>query len=115
MDASPIALSTTPDFPPALLDEERVRDQLSAAEELQYVGHSGPAMIAAGAALAGVLRLCGGPLAYESASGAALLEAMLAAAVLSDRQHELLFRLYNAHQRFTLGFAPDFDVALDAH
>jgi hypothetical protein len=114
MEASLIAFSTTPEVRPALLDEERVRDQISAAEELHYVGRSGPAMIAAGAALSGVLRRCGGPLAYESASGAALLEAMLAAGVLTERQHELLYRLFNAHQRFTLGFAPDFDVSLDA-
>jgi hypothetical protein len=97
---------------PPLLDEERVRDQLSAAEELHYVGHSEPALIAAGAALAGVLRLRGGDLAGHSASGGALLEALLAAGALSASEHALLYRLLRAHNRLMLGYAPDTDAAL---
>jgi pimeloyl-ACP methyl ester carboxylesterase len=95
-----------------MLDEERVRDQLSAAEELHYVGHSGPALIAAGAALAGVLRLRGGALAGPSASGGALLEALLATRVLTEAEHDLLYRLLRAHQRLTLGYVPENDASL---
>ena len=95
-----------------MLDEERVRDQLSAAEELAFVGHAEPAMIAAGAALGGVLRLRGGPLAGATASGGALLEALLANAVVSECQHELLYRLMLAHGRLTSGYEPDCDVTL---
>jgi hypothetical protein len=101
-----------PELEPPLLDEERVRDQLSAAEELHYVGHAEPALIAAGAALAGVLRLRGGPLAGNSASGGALLEALLAARILSGLEHELLCRLLRAHHRLTHGYAPDIDAAV---
>jgi hypothetical protein len=99
-----------PDVEPPLLDEERIRDQLSAAEELHYVGHAEPALIAAGAALAGVLRLRGGSLAGRSASGGALLEALLATGALSELEHELLNRLLRAHQRLTQGYAPDIDT-----
>jgi hypothetical protein len=101
-----------PEIEPPLLDEERVRDQLSAAEELHYVGHAEPALIAAGAALAGVLRLRGGSLAGNSASGGALLEALLATRVVSGVEHELLNRLLRAHHRLTHGYAPDLDAAL---
>jgi hypothetical protein len=103
---------TASDLEPPPLDEERVRDTLSAAEELHYVGHTAPALIAAGAALAGVLRLRGGALAGNSASGGALLEALLATATLSIPEHELLYRLLRAHHRLTHGYAPDVDAAL---
>jgi hypothetical protein len=103
---------SVPDLEPALLDEERVRNQLSAAEELHYVGHTEPTLIAAGAALAGVLRLRGGPLAGNSASGGALLEALLATRTLSAADHELLYRLLRAHHSLTHGYAPDPDAAL---
>jgi hypothetical protein len=112
IDASPSAPTAALDLGPPVLDEERVRHQLSAAEELHYVGHDEPAMIAAGAALGGVLRLRGATLAGSAASGAALLEALLAAAVLSEREHELLYRLLRAHHCLSLGYAPDFDAAL---
>jgi hypothetical protein len=105
--AAPVVL---PEIEPPPLDEERVRDQLSAAEELHYVGHAEPALIAAGAALAGVLRLRGGSLAGYAASGGALLEALLATGALSDLEHDLLHRLLRAHQRLTQGYAPDFDA-----
>jgi hypothetical protein len=62
----------------AILDEERVRDQLSAAEELVYSGHREPALVAAGVAVEGAIRLAGGPMAGHRASAAALLEALLA-------------------------------------
>jgi hypothetical protein len=107
-----VAPWSAPDLEPPLLDEERVRDQLSAAEELHYVGHSEPALIAAGAALAGVLRLRGGSLAGNSASGGALLEALLATGALTALDHELLYRLLRAHHRLTHGYAPDLDAAL---
>jgi hypothetical protein len=110
--ASLVATWSTTEIEPPLLDEERVRDQLSAAEELHYVGHADPALIAAGATLAGVLRLRGAPLAGQLASGGALLEALLANGVVSSSEHELLYRLLRAHMRFTAGYAPDVDASL---
>jgi hypothetical protein len=110
--APPVARLSLVDLDPPVLDEERVRDQLSAAEELHYVGHAEPAVIAAGSALAGVLRLCGASFAGSAASGGALLEGLLANGVVSDSEHELLFRLLRAHGRFNLGYAPDFDATL---
>lgn len=101
-----------PDLEPLLLDEERVRDQLSAAEELHHVGHAEPALVAAGAALAGVLRLRVGRLAGESASRGALLEALYATGALSPSEHEILYRLLRAHDRLMRGHAPDCDAAL---
>jgi hypothetical protein len=97
---------------PILLDEERVRDQLSAAEELRYVGHAEPAVIAAGAALAGVLRLCAAPLVGHSTSRGALLEALHATGALSASEHEILYRLLRVHHWLTRGYAPDRDAAL---
>jgi hypothetical protein len=110
-----VASWSTAELEPPPLDEERVRDQLSAAEELHYVGHAEPALISAGAALAGVLRLRGGSLAGNSASGGALLEALLATGALSGGEHELLYRLLRAHHRLTHGYAPDLDAALGPH
>jgi hypothetical protein len=101
-----------PDLEPSPLDEERVRHQLSAAEELHYVGYAEPALIAAGAALIGVLRLRAGPLAGHSASEGALLEALLTTGPLSPSEHELLSRLSRAYRRLTLGYAPGGDAAL---
>jgi hypothetical protein len=110
--ASLVAPWSTIEIEPPLLDEERVRDQLSAAEELHYVGHAGPALIAAGAALAGVLRIRGSVLAGQLASAGALLEALLANGVVSNPEHELLYRLLRAHMRLTAGYAPDVDASL---
>jgi hypothetical protein len=112
---SQTSLASAPEAPelePSLLDEERVRDQLSAAEELHYVGHAEPALIAAGAALAGVLRLRVGPLVGHSASRGALLEALLATGAVSASEHEVLYRLLRAHRRLTRGYAPDRDADL---
>src|SRR2546423_4882938 len=61
-----------------ILSEESVRDQLSAAEELVYVGHKEPALVAARAALEGALRCRASGLAGPTASAGALLEALLA-------------------------------------
>jgi hypothetical protein len=107
------ALEEAPEVEPFLLDEERVRDQLSAAEELHYLGHAEPAMIAGGAALAGMLRLRAGVHVSHSASCGALLEALLAAGELSVSDHELLYRLCRAHDRLSRGYAPDRGAALD--
>lgn len=112
IQTSPISAREAPDREPFLLDEERVRDQLSAAEELHYVGHAEPALTAAGAALAGVLRLRVGPLVGHSASRGALLEALHATGALSASEHEILYRLLHAHHRLTRGYAPDRDAAL---
>jgi hypothetical protein len=105
--------SQAPELEPFLLDEDRVRDQLSAAEELHHLGHTEPALIAAGAALAGVLRLRVGPLVGHSASRGALLEALHATGALSASEHEILYRLLRAHHRLTRGYAPARDAALD--
>jgi hypothetical protein len=107
-----VSAGDAPEFEPSLLDEERVRDQISAAEELHYVGHAEPALIAAGAALAGVLRLRAGALVGRSASRGALLEALHATGAMSASEHEILYRLLHAHRRLTRGYAPDRDAAL---
>ena len=110
--AIPARTLDAPESGPSLLDEERVRDQLSAAEELHYLGHGEPALVAAGAALAGVLRLRAGHLGGDSASGGALLEALHANGALSAQKHEVLCRLLRAHHWLTRGYAPDRDAAL---
>ena len=102
----------SPDPEPSLLDEDRVRDQLSAAEELHYVGYAEPALIAGGAALTGVLRLRAGPRAGHSASDGAVLSALLATGALSASEHEVLWRLLRAYRRLVRGYAPDCDAAL---
>src|SRR3954469_11648251 len=94
-----------------LLGEHRVRDQLSAAEELLYVGHREPALVAAGAALEGTLRLSAGGVAGPGASAAALLEALLALRALDDREYELLYEALEARDRLVRGYAPDCDEA----
>lgn len=101
-----------PDLEPLPLDEERVRHQLSAAEELHYMGYAEPALVAAGAALAGVLRLRARPLAGESASCGELLEALHATGAVSAAEHETLVRLLRAHDRLTRGYLPDGAAAL---
>jgi hypothetical protein len=104
----------TPEAPqaePELLDEERVRDQLGAAEELYHLGHAEPALVAAGAALAGALRLRAGPLLDHSASCQALLERLHATGAVSAAEHEILCRLQRVHERLTHGYAPGRDAA----
>ena len=105
--ASPSLGALDPDFEPVPLDEERVRDQLGAAEELHYLGHAEPAMEAAGTALAAVLRLRAGHLAGRSASLGALLEALRAGGALSGPEHENLCQLLRVHTRLTSGYVPD--------
>jgi hypothetical protein len=101
-----------PQLEPGLLDEERVRDQLSAAEELHHLGHAEPAVVAAGAALAGVLRLRAGFLLDHSASCGALLEELHATGAVSVTSREILCRLLRVHDRLTRGYAPDRDAGL---
>jgi hypothetical protein len=91
----------------AVLGEESVRDQISAAEELVYVGHREPALVAAGAALEGALRLGAGALAGANASAGALLEALLAMGALESREHELLFEALAARDRLMHGYSPE--------
>jgi hypothetical protein len=95
----------------AILDEERVRDQLSAAEELVYSGHREPALVAAGVAVEGAIRLAGGPMAGHRASAPALLEALLAYQALDDLERELLAAALDARDRLVQGYAPS-DAAL---
>lgn len=76
------------------------------------MGHAEPAMIAAGSALGGVLRLRGGELVPGGASAGALLEALLANGIVTECQHELLYRLMQAHSRLTRGYEPDYDMSL---
>jgi hypothetical protein len=103
----PFSLATTPQ--PALdfeiLSENLVRDQLSAAEELIYVGHREPALVAAGAALEGALRLSAGGVAGPGASAAALLEALLALRALDDREYDLLYEALEARDLLVRGYA----------
>jgi hypothetical protein len=90
-----------------------VRDQLSAAEELLYVGHEDPAVLAAGAALEGTLRLTGGNVAGYEASAGALLEALHAKGWIDDPEHELLYRVLTARDCLVHGYAPAYDIAVD--
>ena len=103
----PLSLATTPQ--PAIaveiLSENLVRDQLSAAEELTYVGHREPALVAAGAALEGALRLSAGGVAGQGASAAALLEALLALRALDDREYDLLYEALEARDLLVRGYA----------
>jgi hypothetical protein len=107
---APFSLATTPS-PTAvgaeILSETRVRDQLSAAEELVYVGHRDPALVAAGAALEGALRLRAGGVAGPGASAAALLEALLALRALDDREYDVLYEALEARDRLVCGYAPE--------
>jgi hypothetical protein len=110
--ASFVSVPEAPELEPSPLDEERVRDQLGAAEELHHLGHAEPALVAAGAALAGVLRLQAGFLLDRSASCGALLEALGATGAVSGSEHEILHRLLRVHDRLARGYAPDRDAAL---
>jgi hypothetical protein len=101
-----------PQLEPGPLDEQRVRDQLGAAEELHHLGHAEPALVAAGAALAAALRLRAGFLLDRSASCGALLDALRANGAVAATEHETLCRLLRVHDRLTLGYAPDRDAAL---
>jgi hypothetical protein len=107
-----VSAREVPELESPLLDEGRVRDQLSAAEELHYLGHAEPALVAAGAALAGVLRLRAGLLVGHSASCGVLLEALHATGALSVSEYELLCRLLRVHDRLTQGYAPDRSAAV---
>ena len=84
-----------------------MRDQLSAAEELVYVGHREPAVVAAGAALEGALRLGAGRIAGPTASAPALLEAMLAAEAIDDHEYEMALDALAARDRLIHGYTPD--------
>jgi hypothetical protein len=111
----PFSLATTPQ--PALgveiLSENLVRDQLSAAEELIYVGHREPALVAAGAALEGALRLSAGGVAGPGASAAALLEALLALRALDDREYDLLYEALEARDLLVRGYALEDEAPVD--
>src|SRR3954464_10418112 len=109
------SLATTPvqaGIDVEILGENRVRDQLSAAEELLYVGHRQPPVVAAGAALEGALRLSAGGLAGPGASAAALLEALLALRALDDRDYELLYETLEDRDKLVRGYAPDCPAAV---
>ncbi|MEA2457296.1 MAG: hypothetical protein QOC95_268 [Thermoleophilaceae bacterium] len=101
------AATTGIGFEPSLLDEEHVRDQLSAAEELLFVGHVGPAAVATGAALEGAMRLSGGHLAGPAASPGALLEALLAKGGIDEGEYDLLYRSLSARDRLAHGYVPE--------
>jgi hypothetical protein len=112
IQASLVSAHEVAELEPSLLDDGRVRDQLSAAEELHYLGHAEPALVAAGAALAGLLRLRAGHIAGHSASCGALLAAVHATGALSVSEYELLCRLLRVCDRLTRGYAPDRFAAL---
>jgi hypothetical protein len=107
---APFSPATTPSqmaVAVEILSESRVRDQLSAAEELVYVGHREPALVAAGAAVEGTLRLSAGGVAGPGASAGALLEALLALRALDDREYEVLYEALEARDRLMRGYAPE--------
>jgi hypothetical protein len=101
------------DVDAGILSEESVRDQLSAAEELCYIGHQEPALVAAGAALEGALRRRGSALAGERASVGALLEALLSTGVLRDHEYEVVAVTLDARDRLAHGYAPLLAEATD--
>jgi hypothetical protein len=90
-----------------MLSEESLRDQLSAAEELVYVGHKEPAVVAAGAALEGALRFGAGQIAGPTASAGALLEALRATDAIDDQEHEILLDALAARDRLVHGYSPE--------
>jgi hypothetical protein len=90
---------------PLLLDAERIRDQLSAAEELAYMGHDGPAVVAAGAALEGALRLSSEHLA--DAPVALVLAELRVADVLDATELDLASDLIDARDHLIHGWQPD--------
>jgi hypothetical protein len=111
----PFSLASTPvehEFEAEVLGEDLVRDQLSAAEELIYVGYREPALVAAGAALEGALRLSAGGVAGPTASAAALLEALLAMRMLRDTEYDLLYEALEARDRLVRGYAPEDDAVV---
>jgi uncharacterized protein YutE (UPF0331/DUF86 family) len=93
-------------FDDGILSEESVRDQLSAAEELVYVGHREPALVAAGAALEGALRVRARAMAGPTASAAALLEALLSMGVVDESEYDLLLQALAARDRLIHGYSP---------
>jgi hypothetical protein len=95
---------TTPAPVPGLLTEEQVRDQLSAAEELLFVGHGEPALLAAGAALVGTLRLRAALRGAES--GAPAIDLLQAERTIGPDERRLLERALEAGERLASGFAP---------
>src|SRR5881275_1501154 len=96
-----------------ILSEESVRDQLSAAEELVYVGHREPAVVAAGAALEGALRFGAARFAGLTASAPALLEVLLAAEAIDEGEYEVALEALDARDRLVHGYTPDCAAATD--
>jgi uncharacterized protein YutE (UPF0331/DUF86 family) len=90
----------------ALLDEEQVRDQVGAAEELLHLRHGHPALLAAGAAAESAMRLRARASAGDTASSGALLEALLADGAIDDLEYERLLRALVARDHLVHGFAP---------
>ena len=70
-----------------LLAEDQIRDQLSAAEELLYLGYREPALVAVGAVLESALRRWGCASAGPDTSIEALLEALVADRTVSVSDH----------------------------
>jgi uncharacterized protein YutE (UPF0331/DUF86 family) len=93
-------------FDDGILSEESVRDQLSAAEELVYVGHREPALVAAGAALEGALRVRARAMAGPAASAAALIEALLSMGAVDESEYDLLLHALAARDRLIHGYSP---------
>ena len=93
-------------FDDGILSEESVRDQLSAAEELVYVGHREPALVAAGAALEGALRVGAGAIAGPNASVGALLEALVSMGAVEESEYDLLVHALAARDRLIHGYSP---------
>ena len=92
---------------PAVLDEEQVRDQVAAAEELAHLGHDYPAAVAAGAAIEASLRLRSG----SSASAEEMLDHLWHQGAVADLEHERLRRTVAVGEQLTHGFVPRDSVA----
>jgi hypothetical protein len=82
----------------ALLDPERVWDEISAAEEMLYLGHADAAAILAGAALEAALRL------REDAAGVPV-DQLVAALPIARRDRARAERAISARDRLIRGYA----------
>jgi hypothetical protein len=92
---------------PRTLDEEQVRDQVAAAEELAWGGLGLPAAVLAGAAIEGMLRLRVGDDMPATASAGELLEELWHEGAVAELEQERLRRILAARDLLSHGFLPN--------
>ena len=89
-----------------VLNEDRVRDQLSAAEGLIYIRTREPAASSGGAALEGALRLRGGRWRTTPPRRARYSRRSSPPVRSTTSEHELLYRILTVRDRLMHGYAP---------